>query len=137
MEKLFVDLLSKCQNYTFCIIFRYMEIFPHRRHVGAEAQASRQPCAGRGFCLRHHNFLFRPCCFGDKSVSAESRKCAFGPFSAEDFRWPKFRCIPNLNLQHAGGRSQIGFFTWSHYSLVKPEVLMYIWTLMTRLTMIR
>ena len=68
--------------------------------VGAEAQASRQPCAGRGFCLRHHNFLFRPCCFGDKSVSAESRKCAFGPFSAEDFRWPKFRCIPRkyLNL---------------------------------------
>uniref|UniRef100_A0A671XQ48 Procollagen-lysine,2-oxoglutarate 5-dioxygenase 1 n=1 Tax=Sparus aurata TaxID=8175 RepID=A0A671XQ48_SPAAU len=27
---------------------------------------SRQACAGRGFCLRHHNFLFWPRGFGDK-----------------------------------------------------------------------
>ena len=45
---------------------------------------SRQACAGRAFCLRHPKFLFRPCCFGDKSISAENQKCTFGPFSAKN-----------------------------------------------------
>ena len=39
---------------------------------------------------------FRPYCFGDKGISAENRKCPFGPFSAENFRWPNIRCIPTL-----------------------------------------
>ena len=36
---------------------------------------SRQACAGRVFFLRHHKFLSQPCCFGDKSISAENQKC--------------------------------------------------------------
>ena len=40
---------------------------------------------------------FRPYFFGNKSLSAENRKCTFGPFSAENFRRPNIRCIPRLN----------------------------------------
>ena len=38
---------------------------------------SRQACAGHGFCLCHHNFLFRLCCFDDKIILSKKWKCAF------------------------------------------------------------